>query len=447
MSAKQANQVRTRCRAILDGCGFTFTRDLSAARLQEFLAELRNRGKPMARLDPAKETYTKAELAKLLGIKPASITPLVRRHGLEAEGNGKARQFPRATAEALRERLSRGMSAQTANFYLAAVKQLARWLVRERRMIDNPLAHLEGGNIRQDRRHDRQTLSPDHLALVLETARESTSTFRGQAGIDRHALYLVGMTTGFRVSELASLTPRSFDLESDLPTAAVASAYTKNKRPAVQPLPAEVVEALRSYLDGKPADALLWPGTWTEKAAEMFRRDLEAAGLPYVVDGPDGPLFADFHSLRHSYVGLLEQSGASVKQAMQLARHSDPRLTMARYGRTQLNDLGTTVSRLPSLLSKVGPRDETKAVRATGTDGRSTEKLVGQLVGAPHIRLHSDASPCTEAIESGHEGDCGNPLKTRPECTSSHPPASPCTLPPARFERATYGLGNRRSIP
>jgi hypothetical protein len=73
-----------------------------------------------------------------------------------------------------------------------------------------------------------------------------------------------------------------------------------------------------------------------------------AAGIPYVIDGPDGPLYADFHSLRHTYVALLDRSGASLKQAMQLARHSDPKLTMARYGRAQLHDLEETVRRSTS---------------------------------------------------------------------------------------------------
>jgi hypothetical protein len=35
---------------------------------------------------------------------------------------------------------------------------------------------------------------------------------------------------------------------------------------------------------------------------------------------------------------------------MQLARHSDPKLTMARYGRAQTHDLGEAVNRMPSLL-------------------------------------------------------------------------------------------------
>jgi hypothetical protein len=55
--------------------------------------------------------------------------------------------------------------------------------------------------------------------------------------------------------------------------------------------------------------------------------------------------------LRHSYVAMLDQSGASRKKAMLLARHSDPKLTMARDGRAGLQDPAGAVDRLPTLLT------------------------------------------------------------------------------------------------
>ena len=72
----------------------------------------------------------------------------------------------------------------------------------------------------------------------------------------------------------------------------------------------------------------------------MLNADLDTAGIPYIVPGPEGPLFADFHSLRHAYVAMLDRAGVSLKQAMQLARHSDPKLTMARYGHYSIHDAG-----------------------------------------------------------------------------------------------------------
>jgi hypothetical protein len=48
---------------------------------------------------------------------------------------------------------------------------------------------------------------------------------------------------------------------------------------------------------------------------------------------------------------------------MQLARHSDPKLTLAVYGRAQLHDLAGAVDRLPNVLSTGG---KGRARRAAG---------------------------------------------------------------------------------
>src|SRR5437588_5553516 len=68
-----------------------------------------------------------------------------------------------------------------------------------------------------------------------------------------------------------------------------------------------------------------------------------------------------------SYIALLDRSGATLKEAMQLARHSDPKLTMAVYGRAQMHDLAGVVGRLPSLGTDRGG-NEAHRLAATGTD-------------------------------------------------------------------------------
>jgi integrase len=304
-------------------------------------------------------------LAALLGVGPASVPSLVRRHRLEATGNTKARRYPRETAEALHALRCRGRSIKTSNLYLDALKGFTAWLVQDRRVADNPLAHLSGGNVKLDRRHDRRALPLDQLRAVLDAAVRSEVSFRGLSGADRHVLYLAACATGFRAEELACLRPESFDFDAEPPVAVLGAAETKNLKGATQPLPPDVAAALRTYLQGRPAGVPLWPGNWWKRAADMLRIDLDAAGVPYAVEGPDGPLYADFHSLRHSYIALLEKSGATLKEAMQLARHSDPKLTLAVYGRAQLHDLGRAVERLPALMA--GPEAEVVAV--TGTDG------------------------------------------------------------------------------
>jgi hypothetical protein len=267
-------------RRILADCGAVFIADLSASRVQGCVAELRAEPGPAGPLDPAKKDYSKTELVRLLGAKPAAISAAIKRHRLEAVGNGKARRYPRRTAEALLALRSRGRSIKTGNLYLAAVKQFTRWLVKDRRMAEDPLAHLAGGNVQVDRRHDRRPLDLQELRTVILTARRSDRSFRGLTGPDRAMLYAVACASGFRAGELASLYPRHFDLTKKVPVVNLAAGEAKNRRAAVQPLPPDLAVALGDYLADLPADSPVWPGTWPEKAAEMFRLDLEAPASP-----------------------------------------------------------------------------------------------------------------------------------------------------------------------
>jgi integrase len=405
-SAKHVTQTVAGVRRILNGCRFVFLADLSASRVQTFLAVLRERPGPVVALDPAKDAYTRKELAAVLGVKPSAVTALVRRYRLEAKGNGKARRYPRATAEALLSMRPRGKSIKTSNLYLAAVKQFCGWLVQDRRMADNPLAHLSGGNVKLDRRHDRRPLTADELRRMLAAAEASKRNFRGLTGRDRYFVFLIAASSGFRAGELASLTPEAFALDRDAPTVTLGAAFAKNKRTATQPLPLDVAAALRGYLSEKRAGLPVWPGGWVDNAAEMLQGDLEAAGIPYVIDGPDGPLYADFHSLRHSFIALLDKSGATLKEAMQLARHSDPKLTMAVYGRSGLHDLAAAVERLPPLLS---PAPEGLTLRATGTDGANVSRTLAPLL-APTSDFRCEGMRTDDNVSMGRgaTGHCHN---------------------------------------
>jgi integrase len=371
---KQARQVAARVRRVLAGCRFVFAGDLSASRTMEYLAALRRPG--AVRLDPGRDSWTKGELAEALGVRPHCLPPLVRRHGLAATGRGKKRRYPRATAEALAERLARGASVQTSNFYLQAVKQFCRWMVRDRRMGENPLAHLEASAARADRRHDRRELTEDELRRLLAAARQSGRAFRGLTGWERFHLYATACGTGFRASALASLTPESFDLDAEPPVVTLAARRNKSRVVKVQPLPPDVAGLLRGYLAGKPAGAPLWGGTWASdnKGAEMLRIDLTAAGIPYAVEGPDGPLYADFHALRHTYLTLGGRAGIDLRTLQELAGHSTPALT-ARYSHRRIYDLAGAVGRLPNFLPGDGPETGVQVLKATGTEDAVAQAL------------------------------------------------------------------------
>lgn len=369
-SPRYTEMVASRLEDLIRGCGFALIRDLDASRAQDWLADLRRKGKQRAALPPGQEWFTRNEVAALLGVKPFSIPPLVSRHRLQAQGQGKARRYARATVETLQDRQSQGVSVATTNQYLAHLKAFAVWLVKNKRIGDNPFAHLSPGDENVDRRHDRRELDADELRRLLAKTRDSARSFRGLSGQDRFHLYALACGTGFRAGGLASLTTENFDLGSATPTVTLAARHNKSRKTKEQPLPPDVADLFRAYLADKPSGQPLWPGTWAKLrvGAAMLQRDLEAAGIPYVVEGPDGPLFADFHALRHSYLTLGGRSGIDLRTLQELAGHSTPTLT-ARYSHRRLHDLTGAVEKLPNLLPVATAE---QSARATGTGGAYT---------------------------------------------------------------------------
>ncbi|HEY7315276.1 MAG TPA: tyrosine-type recombinase/integrase [Gemmataceae bacterium] len=241
---------------------------------------------------------------------------------------------------------------QTRNHYIQHVKQFVRWCVPDR-LPFNPLAKLKGGNVNTDRRHDRRELSPEEQGKLIAVTEASHVIRYKLDGPSRAMLYDLAFATGFRRGELRSLTRESFDLNAG--TVTIGAAYSKHRRQDVQPLPPGLVERLRQWFAaGRP----LWPNL-TQHTARMLKADLNAAGIPYVVQGPDGPLYADFHSTRHSFISAICRTDAPIKALVETARHGDPRLTLKRYAKTRLHDKANVVAQLPDPRSQ-RPDNQTK---------------------------------------------------------------------------------------
>jgi integrase len=256
---------------------------------------------------------------------------------------------PERVQTALARLRAGGKSNQTVDHHRAAARAFCRWACDTGRLRDNPMRGVKGFNVEEDRRHRRRALTPDEAARLLQAA-ERGPVVRGMTGPDRARLYALALGTGFRASELASLTPERFDLAADPPTVTVPAAYAKNGREAVQPLPPALADRLAPWL------ATLAPGRpafdpMPEKTAELIRADLKAAGIPYATASG----VADFHALRASYVSNLVASGASVKTCQVLARHSSPSLTIGIYAKASVHDIRGAVDALPDR-RPAGPR-------------------------------------------------------------------------------------------
>lgn len=239
-----------------------------------------------------------------------------------------------------------GRSVQTSNDHLQAVKQFARWMVDNDRLSNNPFARLKAGNAATDVRHRRGEFTADEVVRLLAATATSPTPFRGLTGSDRAMLYRVALNTGFRAKELAALSAESFVLTADTPVAVLPAGATKNRRPVRQPLPTDLARGLAVFLAGRTGT--VWPGTWPTRSADMIARDMTAAGIAATVATPDGEQVRDFHSTRNTFIGNVLRAGANVKEAMALARHSDPRLTTARDARVRADELAAVVNRTPT---------------------------------------------------------------------------------------------------
>lgn len=332
-------------RVLLGRCGYDYAHQITLEGVQAALAAL---AEPAGLPELDRDSYGRAEAAALLGVGPETVAVHVRRWRLPQLGAGRGVRYPRETVRDLlgRRRGAAGWGPTVRHHAAQALRRFTAWLVRRGRLSRDPLAELQAGGTGGDHRHDRRPLTADQVLRLLAVARVSEVRFRGLAGEDRYHLYLTALSTGFRRDELAALTPDLFALDATPPVVRLPSAIDKAGRKTVQPLPGQVAAELRPYLAGREPGRPVWPGGWWRAAADMQRLDLEAAGIPYAVRGPDGPLYVDFHALRHTFVASLDRAGVSLKQAMQLARHSTPVLTARVYGRADLAELAAAVDRI-----------------------------------------------------------------------------------------------------
>jgi integrase len=252
-----------------------------------------------------------------------------------------------------------GMSHQTATFYLSTAKRFAWWLSRLGLPVRAEVFDaIPGFDPTNERVHARRDLSPAEIGQLLTAARAGPKR-GGLSGEDRYYLYLTAFASGFRAGELAALQPEHFELESTPPVLSLPHRHTKNKQAARQPIPPAVAMTLRPWIARKSHGRPVWPGTWRAEPGRMLQVDLRRAGIPYRVDTPSGPRFADFHSIRHSFVSALAATGVGPKELQELARHSDPRLTLSVYAHARPDALGEAIGRLtmPGIDSGVGQKD------------------------------------------------------------------------------------------
>jgi integrase/recombinase XerD len=264
-------------------------------------------------------------------------------------------------------------SARSANYALGAVKSFVFWLEETDRIKQAPKGtrSLKAYPSKSDIRHKRRALAEGEFERLVEAAENGRDRVRREgysggpiidvlSGPDRAMLYRLAKATGFRANELRSLTPEDFRLEGDHPTITCRANNSKRGKKSgkddTQPIRLSDAAIFKTFLVGKPPGrpVLFVP----IRTAEMVRSDLRAAGIPY--RDAEGRVL-DFHALRVSYITDLIRSGANLKEAQTLARHSDVKLTLDTY--TKLDD-----GEIRKALERVGRKDAGDPEKGRGAD-------------------------------------------------------------------------------
>jgi integrase len=264
------------------------------------------------------------------------------------------------------------MSDTNVAHYARAVKSFAKWLWKDKRVRDDPLVHMELPEVTD--KMTRRAMEVEEIAALLATT-PRLGRRAGLSGPDRMVVYSIALSTGYRLGELASLTPESFQLAEDPPTIFCAGKHCKNRKDSRQPIRLELATMLKDWLADKPPGEPVFPIN-RDDAALSLRMDLEAAGV-------DSAAEFDFHALRHTYVTLLVKSGASVKVCQTLARHADPKLTLNCYTHLTVHDLTQGLEILSHTIPTTGV-----LTGLTGTDGAgggiATISSPGRTGAVPH---------------------------------------------------------------
>ena len=258
-----------------------------------------------------------------------------------------------AVEKGLQELKRKGEAPRTLWNFAMELRAFCSWAVEQEYLESNPLRKLK----KLDKTPKEKTRAPtiDEMRRVLEVAPEI-----------RRLTYEVGLCSGLRRKELASLLVRHLD--TDLNGLVLDAEWTKNGKEGFQPLPRQLVQRLQKHAEKKRATApLLYVPS---HAARDFDKDLERAGVPKRT--AEGKI--DFHGARRAFCTLLLELGANPAEVQALMRHSDPRTTLGIYARARSARLGELAEEVGNVLLSPGNK-ETPSGKTSGVSVEYQETL------------------------------------------------------------------------
>jgi len=309
-------------------------------------------------------------------------------------------QYPKdVTADSFMTwRRQQTLSAKTLNDYLDAACGLMKWMQRAGRLETNPLQTVGKHKTAGKEVIQRRAFTDDEVRRLLEV------------GVPRKPVYLSALNTGLRRAELAALQKGDCFLHGDNPYLKVRASTTKNNKAATIWLNEEVAAELKKLVAlGAGLDEAVF-----EKIPDMdqFRKDLAAAGIPFV--DAQGRR-ADFHALRHTLATNLARCGVLPRVAMEFMRHSEMRLTNKTYTDVAHLPLAEAADLLPKFTTKKGTQKGTQDLVAAGHLLSSAGANAFGSEPYKDIENKGDCHALALAGAEGHELEMAHPSGVEPE--------------------------------
>jgi integrase len=216
---------------------------------------------------------------------------------------------------------------RTINRRVGAVQAFLKHLHRSGALTDYVLHGYPKQKVGGTDRRKRRALAADECEKLL-----------AKAPADRRKVYRFALLTGFRFSEIRSLTPASFNLEARTVTVKANDAKNKNKDQTI-PLAAALAPMVKELLAGKRRGDSVFTMPRREEAAKVLRGDCAAAQVDTT--------HVDFHCLRHTFITRLAEALVHPKILQELARHSSIDTTLRYYTHFRQTDERNAIDNLP----------------------------------------------------------------------------------------------------
>lgn len=233
---------------------------------------------------------------------------------LEQKGISDARSVaPQTVVDFLVQIKSEGLSANSMNRALAALRGFYNYLLQERVLEESPLTHIELAKVWM-RLPD--TVSREEMNRILSGPDNSTPS-----GLRDRAMLELLYATGLRVSELISLSMNSINWQVGF-----LAVMGKGGKERVVPVGRTAYDAVRRYVD-EARPKFVRSKTTEVLFLNRFGRAFTRQGLWKIIVGyaQKAGLQKNVHphTFRHSFASHLLEGGADLRAVQVMLGHSD----------------------------------------------------------------------------------------------------------------------------